>query len=174
MVDVDHPEEDTSVLLDDESNQKYQTLIGMMNCIVCIGIMDVTFATASLSRFTAYPRKGHLDRVLMVFGYLKKYKNRRIVIDLKNPIYVGGKDALKLDFRTMFKDQYPDAAEDIYIKVPDPLIDKLEITVFVDSDHAHDKWTQRSIPGLLILVGRTPVYFMSKWQGAIATSTYGA
>ena len=55
-----------------------------------------------------------------------------------------------------------------------PLIDELEITAFVDSDHAHDRVTRRSITGLLILVGRTPVYFMSKRQGAIETSTYGA
>ena len=44
----------------------------------------------------------------------------------------------------------------------------------MDSDHAHDKVTRRSITGLLILVGSTPVYFSSKRQGAIATSTYGA
>ena len=38
----------------------------------------------------------------------------------------------------------------------------------------HDVVTRRSITGLLILVGRTPVFFMSKRQGAIETSTYGA
>ena len=54
------------------------------------------------------------------------------------------------------------------------MIDELEITAFVNSDHAHDKLTRRSMTGLLILVGRTPVYFMSKRQGAIATSTYEA
>ena len=53
-------------------------------------------------------------------------------------------------------------------------VDEMDITAFVDSDHAHDRMTRRSITGLLILVGRTPVYFMSKRQGAIATSTYGA
>ena len=37
-----------------------------------------------------------------------------------------------------------------------------------------EKMTRRSITGLLILVGRTPVYFISKRQGAIATRTYGA
>jgi hypothetical protein len=79
-----------------------------------------------------------------------------------------------LDFVELFKGAYPDAAEEIDSKVPVAKIDELEITAFIDSDHAHDKMTRRSITGLLILVGRTPVYFMSKRQGAIATSTYGA
>jgi regulator of RNase E activity RraA len=53
-------------------------------------------------------------------------------------------------------------------------MDKMEITVFVDSDHAHDKVTRRSITGMIIFVGRTPVVYSSKRQGAIETSTYGA
>ena len=174
MVDGDHPEEDTSELLDDKGHQRYQMVIGMLNWIVCIGRMDVGFATSSLSRFTACPRKGHMERALRVFGYLKKYKNRRIVIDSKDPIRVGGKDALNVDYTELFEDTYPDAAEEIDTKVPVPMIDELEITVFVDSDHAHDKTTRRSITGILILLGRTPVFFSSKRQGAIATSTYGA
>ena len=174
MVDGDHPEEDTSEPLDDKGHQQYQMLIGMLNWIVCIGRMDVGFATASLSRFTACPRKGHRDRVLRIFGYLKKYKNRRIVVDSRDPIRVGGKDALNIDYEKMFEETYPDAAEEIDIKCPETRVDELEITAFVDSDHAHDRMTRRSITGLLILVGRTPVYFMSKRQGAIATSTYGA
>ena len=57
---------------------------------------------------------------------------------------------------------YPDAAEEIDPNVPKPLIDKIEICAFVDSDHAHDCVTTRSITGLVILVGRTPVSFTSK------------
>ena len=64
MSDGDHPEEDGSELLDDKGHQRYQMLIGMLNWIVCIGRMDVAFATSSLSRFTACPRKGHMDQVL--------------------------------------------------------------------------------------------------------------
>ena len=176
MTDGDHPEENVLELLDDKGHQRYQMLIGMLNWIVYIGRMDVAYAaTSSLSRFTACPCKGHMDCVLQVFGYLEKYKNRHVVVDSRDPIVVGGKDALALDFVEMFKNNYPDATEEVDSKVPAPMIDKLEITAFVDSDHAHDKKTQtRSITGLLILVGRTPVYFMSKRQGTIATSTYGA
>ena len=174
MEDGDHPEEDDSELLSDADHQKYQMLIGMLNWITCLGRMDVAFATTSLSRFTACPRKGHMARALRIFGYLKKNKNRRIIVDSRDPILIGGKDALERDYTDLFKDMYPEAAEEVDADVPTPLIDELQITTFVDSDHAHDKVTRRSITGILILVGRTPVFFSSKRQGAIETSTYGA
>jgi hypothetical protein len=174
MENGDQPELDASSPLNDDEHRRYQMLIGMLNWIVCLGRIDVAYATSSLSRFTACPRKGHWDRALRVFGYLKNNKNRRIIVDSRDPILVGGKDALDLDFTEIFSEFYPDAAEEVDSKIPKPLIDELEITAFVDSDHAHDKVTRRSITGLLILVGRTPVFFMSKRQGAIETSTYGA
>ena len=174
MVDGDHPEIDTTSPLNDKDHQMYQMFIGMLNWIVCLGRFDVAYAASSLSRFTACPRKGHLERVLRVFGYLKKYSNKRIIVDSRDPILIGGKDALKKDYREIFEEFYPEAAEEIDPNLPVPMIDELEITAFVDSDHAHDKITRRSITGLLVLIGRTPVFFLSKRQGAIETSTYGA
>ena len=44
----------------------------------------------------------------------------------------------------------------------------------LQADHAHDKITGRSISGIIVMVGRTPVIWKSKRQGAIQTSTYGA
>ena len=74
----------------------------------------------------------------------------------------------------MSKDQYPDAVDEIDCKITKPLVEEMEITAFVSSDHAHDKMTRKSINGLLILVRSTTEYFLSKHKGAIATSTYGA
>ena len=53
-------------------------------------------------------------------------------------------------------------------------MEEISITVFVDSDHGHDKLTRRSITGLIAFLGRTPEFYLSKRQGAIETSTYGA
>jgi hypothetical protein len=165
---------DCSPVLGDEGHQKYQMLIGMLVWIVTIGRIDVAPATSSLSRFTACPRQGHLDRALRVFGYLKKRPNRRIVVDSRDPTLIGGQDALDLDYTEEFNDQYPEAFEEIDCNAPTPLVGEMEITVFVDSDHAHDKITRKSISGIIIFVGRTPVFYSSKRQGAISTSTYGA
>ena len=170
----DEPELDDSDLLSDDEHRKFQMLIGMLNWIVTIGRFDVAYATASLSRFTAAPRKGHLERALRVWGYLKRRSNRRIMVDSANPIFKGDEELLDYDFTEEFKEQYPDAHEEIDAKLPKALVDEMCVTVFVDSDHAHDKVTRRSITGIIMFVGRTPVMFSSKRQGAIETSTYGA
>jgi hypothetical protein len=149
-------------------------LIGILVWVVTIGQIDVAHATSSLSRFTACPRKGHLERLLRVFGYLKKRPNRRIVVDSQDPIYKGGEDSLSRDFTKKSGNQYPGALKEINANLPKPLIDKIEITVFVDSDYTHDKVSRRSITGLFIFVGRTAVFYTNKQQGAIEMLTYGA
>jgi len=50
----------------------------------------------------------------------------------------------------------------------------VETVILVDSDHAHDKKTRRSLPGLIVFFGSTPVLWLSKRQGSIACSTYAA
>ena len=74
--------------LHDEKHRKFLILIGMLNWIVNLGQIDITYTTMLLSRFTASPRQGHLHRALKVFGYLKK-PNRRICIDSKDPDFEG-------------------------------------------------------------------------------------
>ena len=100
-------------------------MIGMVNWVVCLGRLDISLATSSLSSLTACPREGHRDRVLRIFGYLKKCRNRRIDIDSQNPILVGEKKALDLNFPTLFTAQYPDAAEEIDVKIPNYKVDEL-------------------------------------------------
>jgi hypothetical protein len=165
----DHPKRDTSKLLNDEGHRKYQMLIGMLVWVGTIGKLEVAHATSSLSRFTACPGQGHLERLLRVFGYLKKRPNRMIVVDSREPIYKGGQDALSMDYTEELGDQYPEAHKEIVTNAPSPLVEEMEITVFVDSDHAHDPTTRKSITGIVIFVGQAPVFYFSKRQGAIAT-----
>jgi hypothetical protein len=44
----------------------------------------------------------------------------------------------------------------------------------VDSDHAHDRKTRRSLTGWIAFVGSTPVAWQSEWQGSVSSSTYAA
>ena len=53
-------------------------------------------------------------------------------------------------------------------------MEEISITVFVDSDHGHDKANRRPITGLIPFLGRTPAFYLSKQQGAIKAPTYGA
>lgn len=64
----DHPEVDTSELLDDEGIKKYQTMIGSLQWAVSLGRFDIQTATMTMSRFRAAPRQGHLDRLKHMYG----------------------------------------------------------------------------------------------------------
>jgi hypothetical protein len=81
--------------------------------------------TSSLSRFTAYPQQGHLERLLRVFRYLKKGPNRRIVVDSWGPIYKGWQDSLDMDYTKELGDQYPEAHEEIDTNAPSPLVEEI-------------------------------------------------
>ena len=122
------------------------------------------------------PKKGAFreERALGVFGYLKRWRNSCYVVDSRDPIYFGSEEARTRNFTKLLGDACPDAYEEVDCNVPKALIGEMAITIFVDSDHAHDKITCRSITGMMILVGRTLVGYSSKCQGAIETSMYGA
>ena len=75
LEDNDHPELDTSELMDDEGRARYQTLIGQMQWAVSIGRFGITTALTTMSSFRTMPRDGHMDRVKRMIGYLQKYKH---------------------------------------------------------------------------------------------------
>jgi hypothetical protein len=47
------------------------------------------------------------------------------------------------------------------------------MTDYVDTDHAHDLVTRRSITGIYMMLNNTPVRWVSKRQKKVETSTYG-
>ena len=169
-----HLETDASPLLTAIEHRQFQQLIGILNWIMQIGRIDIAYATVSLARFVAVPRRTHLKHALHVFGYLKAFPNARSTVDSRDPIYEYGEEHLKVNLQTKMEKFYPEASEEIDRRLPKPLVPEMSTTVFVDSDHAHDKVTRRSITGMIIFVGRTPVQGLSKRQGSIETSTYGA
>jgi Reverse transcriptase (RNA-dependent DNA polymerase) len=172
LPDESHPELDDSEFLSHDGRRQYQGYIGMIQWATTIGRPDVSFAVSSLSRFSAAPRQGHLDLVLHILGYLKRFPHRRIRIDSRPIIwYTPRPDPT---FHEDFLEDYPNAKEEIDPNLPTPYGTELETSIFFDADHAHDQKTRRSITGLIILVGRTPILWSSKRQGCIATSTYTA
>ncbi len=167
----DHPEEDDSPILNNDMHREYQSLVGMLQWAVSLCRIDVCYAVSSMSRFCSCPREGHFTRLLRIWGYLKKYPSRSLRISEK----MYEIESEKLDINLLdFSEQYLYANEEIDKRFPRPLGQELSVSVFFDSDHAHDKTTSRSISGVIVLVGSTPVIWRSKRQGAVQTSTYGA
>ena len=170
MTAGDHPELDDSPLLNEDQITHYQSIIGTLQWIVTSGRLDITFAVASLSRFNANPREGHLRRTIKILGYLKKYPKKGYIVDPKDPILNFNYTDVEPDFGN----QYSDFVEEIDNRLPEPKMKELPITIFVDSDHGHDRVTGKSITGVIVFVGRTPIYWGAKRQSSVQTSTFGA
>ena len=73
-----------------------------------------------------------------------------------------------------FGNQYSDFKEEVDDRLPAQKMKELDINIFVDSDHGHDRVTGRSITGMIAFVGRTPIFWLSKRQGAVQAATFGA
>ena len=50
----------------------------------------------------------------------------------------------------------------------------MQMTCYVDSDHAGDLVTRRSRSGVLLSLNRSPIMWQSKKQASIETSTFGS
>ena len=50
----------------------------------------------------------------------------------------------------------------------------VNISTFVDADHAGEKLTRRSQTGVLIFVNKAPIHWYSKRQPSVEASTFGA
>ena len=80
---------------------------------------------------------------------------------------------------TDFKDEdwtecYPDAEEYSNANAPEPDVDTVPITMFKDASRATCLDTRRSVTGILILPGNAPIFFDSKRQNTVESSTYGS
>jgi hypothetical protein len=166
-----HPETDTSPLLDVDGHRVYQQLVGIAHWLITCGRLDLCYAVSSLSRYSACPRENHLVLLERVFRYLNK--NRALGIKINPNDLVAPKHDVMFEGAD-WSESYPGAYEERDMKFPEPKGKELKTTVFFDSDHAHDTSTRKSISGVLAFIGSTPVVWMSKRQGAVATSTYTA
>ena len=79
------PECDVSAELTSEGTQRYQELIGVLPWAAELGRVDILLETAKLSTYMALPRKGHIEQVYHVFGYLKAHSKRRLFFDPRHP-----------------------------------------------------------------------------------------
>ena len=166
----DHPELDTSELLDEEWTQKYQSLIGALQWVVSIGRFDVQTAVMSMSSFRAAPRRGHLERVKRIFGYLAKMKHAVIRIRTDEPDF-SSLPHIEFDWE---KTVYGNVTELVPKDAPKPLGKFVTLIHYVDANLMHCLLTGRSVTGILSLINKTPIDWYSKKQATVETATYGS
>ena len=164
------PEIDGSKELDDEGASYYQSLIGILRWIVELGRIDVGVEASMLSSCMALPREGNLQQLFHVFAYLKNKHNARLVFDPTYPDINYDQFETSHDW-TKF---YGNVTEDIPENAPEALGKEFIMRAYVDADHAGDKLTRRSRTGYIVFLNMAPIYWLSKKQTSIETSTFGS
>ena len=170
LVKGDHPELDSSELLDHEDTKIYQSLIGGLQWTVQIGRFDVSTAVMTMSRFRAAPRKGHMDRVKRIHGYLSKMRYAVIRILTEEP------DFSQLESKTYDWEYtcYHGAREEIPDDIPTPLGRRVILSHYFDANLFHDLISGRSVTGILHFANKTPIDWFSKMQSTVETATFGS
>ena len=164
------PELDSTAELDPQRLSYYQGLIGVLRWICELGRLDIVLPTSLLSRYLASPRWGHLEQALHMFAYLKKYNRSKMVFDETMPNFDETSNFANVDWT----ETYPEAKEVIPLDMPQPRGKPVVMSCFEDADHAGDVVTRRSHTGLIIFVNRAPIYWYSKKQNTVETSTFGS
>jgi hypothetical protein len=160
---------DVSMELDPRRANYYQGLIGVLRWIVELGRVDILMPVSILSRYLAMPRRGHLEQVLHVYAYLKRYNKSALVFDDTTPHFDPAR------FTTPDWSQfYPGAAETLPPNMPEERGNAVTTTCYVDADHAGCHVTRRSHTGILIFMNKAPIIWYSKRQNTVESSTFGS
>jgi hypothetical protein len=69
---------------------------------------------------------------------------------------------------------YGDVKEMIPYDAPVPHGNEVDLRLFVDSDHAGEQFTRRSMTGFVIYLNMAPIVWFSKRQPTVESSVFGA
>lgn len=166
------PEIDISRELAGEEASYYQSLIGILRWMVELGRVDICLEVSLMSSHLALPREGHLECLFHIFAYLEKFHNAEMVFDPTEPQI--DPNAFKRQDWTYSTMSESDRTEVLPPDMPRPLGKGFVIRCFVDADHAGDEITRRSRTGFIVYLNNAPVYWYSKRQGSVESSTYQA
>ena len=161
------PELDVTPELKEEDANYFMQQIGVLRWLVELGRIDIATEVSMLAAYSACPRQGHLAAVIHLYAYLKKNTKSKMVFD---PSRMDHEPAQEPDWSDFYKPQQELIPEDM----PEPRGNAVQMTCYVDSDHAGDEVTRRSRTGVLIFIQRAPIIFYTKKQGSIETSSFGS
>jgi hypothetical protein len=118
------PENNVSEDLEKEDITYYQELIGVLRWAAELGCIDIACEMSMLSSHMALPRRGHLEQIYHIFGYLYAHP--------KHSLYFNPEDVRHPDEKFVhhdWKDFYRDAKEAVPDDMPEP--QGVEISIIV-------------------------------------------
>ena len=166
----DHPELDTSGILEGHGVNHYLTMVGQLQWLMTLGRFDIQAQVFTMSSFQAQPRQGHLERLKRIYAYVIRTKDYATRLRATEPDYSYLPDQ-NFDWAHTF---YGHVQEIIPDDIPDPLGKSVRTTTTVDANLNHCLATGRSVTGCLHFVNHTPIDSYSKRQATAETATYGS
>lgn len=166
------PELDVTAELQSGDASYYMSLIGVLRWIVELGRVDICLEVSVMSSFMAMPREEHLEQVLHIFAYLRKYHNAEMVFDPSVPQI----DELKYQVKDWTSSEFGhiQGQEELPANMPEPRGTGFVIRAKVDADHASDSVTRRSRTGFLVYINMGLVCWHSKKQTSVESSSFGS
>ena len=149
---------------------KYLTMVGQLQWLLTLGRFDLHAQVATMSRFRAAPRQGHIDRLKRIYAYAIRTKDYAIRFRTDQPDYYFLPDP---DFDWTYS-VYGNVQEILPDDIPEPLGKAVVTTNTMDASLNHCLATGKSLTGCLHFVNKTPVDWYSKKQAMIETDTYGS
>ena len=166
----DHPELDDTELLTEESIQHYLIMIGQLQWLVTLGRFDILVQVTTMSRFRSAPRKGHLERLKRIYGYVLKIKHYSVRYRTEEPEY-SYLPSMTYDWSYTV---YGHVQEIIPNNCPKPLGKSVTTTTTLDANLLHCHATGASLTACLHFCNHTPINWYSKKQATVETATYGS
>ena len=170
------PESNTSAICNDNEARFYQNLIGILRWTVELGRINIAYEVSRLSQYLVNSRIGYLHQALCVFKYLDVHQENFISFDptrLEIDMSSDNRENPECKAEVM-REFYPDAKEDIPPNAPEPRSKPIQINTFVDADHAGNIVTHRSQTGIIVFMNMAPIYWYSKKQNTVESSTFSS
>lgn len=166
----DHPEVDETELAGKSNTAIYLSMIGQLQWLVALGWFDVFSAVTTMSRFRAAPRKGHLEHLKRMYGYVWDTHKFAIQVRTGEPDY------------NMFPNQhfdwsysiYGDVTKEIPMDTPKPLGKPVVLTSYDNANLYHDFVTSCALTAVLHLISQTLFDYYCKQQATVETATFGS
>ena len=146
----DHSELDTSEILEGDMTAKYLTMVGQLQWLVTLGIFDIHAQVATMSRFRAAPRQGHMDRFKRIYSYAIMTKDYAIRFRTDQPDYSFLPEK---DFDWTYS-VYGNVQEILPDDMPEQRGEAVITTTTMDPNFNHCLATGKSLTGCLHFVNK--------------------
>jgi hypothetical protein len=171
MIEKDHPEIDTSALLDSAGIKLFQSLIGALQWLVTLGQIGSHLDVATMASYRCSQRIGHVERLKRMYGYLCCNTSGAIRFRVNIPNNKSLPTPVQYNWCSSINGNVTEA---LPTDQPVPQGKDMRTITYQDANLYHDLVTGRAMSGIIHFVRQTPAISFCKKQQSVETATYGS